>query len=154
MVKSNLIVGVAAFLFMLIGGLVSAVCCVASPVLAVALGLAAGFLCAHFEKPVDAEKAALRGAISGAVTGAVALVAQFIGLMAAQLALGSNVACLPGMCAENGVAVTQTSVTLFAVFNSCFYGLLVLAIMAGFGAAGGGLWMKTLGKPKAGPPAG
>jgi hypothetical protein len=154
MVKSNLIVGVAAFLFMLFGGLVSAVCCVAGPVLAVAFGLAAGFLCAYFEKPVDAEKAIVRGAISGTITGAVALVAHFIGLMVAQLAMGSNVACLPGMCAENGVAVNPASVTLFAVFNSCFYGLLVLAIMSGFGAVGGGLWTKTLGKPKAGTPTG
>jgi hypothetical protein len=150
MAKSNLIIGIVSFILMLAGGLASAFCCLASPLLAVALGLAAGFLCSHFEKPAAAEQAAVRGTISGAVTGAVALVAHFIGQTVGQLALGANAACLPGMCVESAEPISRTSATLFVLFTSCFYGLLVLAIMAGLGAIGGVLWMKTLGKSKAG----
>jgi hypothetical protein len=153
MVKSSLIVGVITFFLVLIGGLLSNICCLASPVLAILLGLAAGFLCAIFEKPSESEKAAVRGALAGAITGGVGLVAQFIGQMISQLILGSNVACIPGMCSESAAPISQTSVTLFAVFNACFYGLILLPIMAGLGAVGAVLWLKTKPRPKspAGP---
>ncbi|MGB7539053.1 MAG: hypothetical protein WBM17_10970 [Anaerolineales bacterium] len=155
MVKSSLIVGVITFILVIIGGLLSSVCCLASPVLGILLGLAAGFLCAVFEKPAESEKAAVRGAIAGAIAGGVGLVAQFIGQMIGQLILGGNVACIPGMCSESAAPISQTSVTLFAVFNSCFSGLILLAIMAGLGAVGGVLWLKTKPRPKspAGPSA-
>jgi hypothetical protein len=154
MVKSSLIVGVISFVLVIISGLLSSICCLASPVLAILLGLAAGFLCSVFEKPADPGKAAARGALTGAITGGVALVAQFIGQMIGQLALGSNLACLPGMCSEASVPVSQTSVILFAIFNSCFYGLILLPIMAGLGAVGASLWLKTAGKPRTAPPTG
>ncbi len=151
MLKSSLIVGVATFILVIIGGLLSNICCLASPVLGILLGLAAGFLCSVFEKPADAEKAAVRGAITGAVAGGVGLVAQFIGQMIGQLILGNNIACIPGMCQESAAPISQTSVTLFAVFNSCFFGLILVPIMAGLGAVGAVLWLKT--KPRTQPPA-
>ncbi len=151
MLKSSLIVGVATFILVIIGGLLSNICCLASPVLGILLGLAAGFLCSVFEKPADAEKAAVRGAITGAVAGGVGLVAQFIGQMIGQLILGNNIACIPGMCQESAAPISQTSVTLFAVFNSCFFGLILIPIMAGLGAVGAVLWLKT--KPRTRPPA-
>ncbi len=152
MVKSSLIVGVATFILVVIGGVLSNVCCLASPVLGILLGLAAGFLCSVFEKPAEAEKAAVRGAITGAITGGVGLVAQFIGQMIGQLVLGNNVACIPGMCSETAAPISQTSVTLFAVFNSCFYGLILVPIMAVLGAVGAVLWLKTAGRPRTQPP--
>ena len=60
MIKSSAIVGVITFILVLIAGLLYNICCLVSPVLAAVLGLAAGFLCSMFEKPVNAEKAAVR----------------------------------------------------------------------------------------------
>lgn len=151
MVKSSLIVGVISFIFILISGLLSNFCCLLSPFLAVLLGLAAGFVCSVFEKPSDAEKAAVRGAMTGAITGGVALVAQFIGQTIAQYIAyqgGNVVACLPGLCEEGSAPVSLTNAMLGAVFTSCFWGLILLAIMAGLGAAGAVIWIRTAGKKK------
>ncbi|MBN2086647.1 MAG: hypothetical protein JW748_15635 [Anaerolineales bacterium] len=157
MVKSSAIVGVVTFFLVLISGLLYNICCLVSPLLAVVLGLAAGFLCSVFEKPVDAEKAAVRGGIAGAITGAVALIAETIGATIAQYIgyQGGNVqACLPGLCEEGAAPVAMTNAMLGAVFNSCFCGLILLAVMAGLGAAGAVVWMKTSAKKKTGPAAG
>ncbi|MBN1439961.1 MAG: hypothetical protein JW929_11185 [Anaerolineales bacterium] len=145
MAKSSLIVGVLTFVLIFVGGLLSSVCCLASPFLALFLGLAAGYLCAMFEKPADAEKAAVRGAMAGGITGGVALVAQFISQTIVQYILsqsGNLVACIPGFCTEGSAPVDLTHAMLAAVFNSCFWGLILLALMAGFGAAGAVIWIK------------
>jgi hypothetical protein len=157
MVKSSAIVGIITFILVLLSGLLYNICCLVSPVIAIVLGLAAGFLCSVFEKPVDSEKAAVRGAIAGAVTGAVALVAETIGGTIAQYILyqGENVqACLPGLCAEGSAPVSLANAMLGAVFNACFCGLILLAVMAGLGAVGAVLWIKTSGKKKSDLPAG
>ncbi len=151
MVKSSAIVGVITFVLVLIAGLLYNICCLVSPVLAAVLGLAAGFLCSMFEKPVNAEKAAVRGGIAGAITGAVALVAETIGATIAQYIAyqGANVqACLPGLCQEGAAPVAMPNAMLGAVFNSCFCGLILLAVMAGLGAVGAVVWLKTSAKKK------
>jgi hypothetical protein len=143
MVKSSAIVGIVTFVLILISGLLSSVCCLISPLTAVFLGLAAGYLAAYFEKITDPEKAAVRGAIAGAVTGAVALVAQLIGQTASQYLSGATQACLPGMCAEASAPISDVGVALYYIFNSCFCGLILLALMAGLGAAGSVIRVRT-----------
>ena len=157
MVKSSVIVGAVTFILVLISGLLYNICCLISPMLAAVLGLAAGFLCAVFDKPVSAEKAAVRGGIAGVITGAVGWVAETIGATIAQYIgyQGANVqACLPGLCQEGAAPVAMTNAMLGAVFNSCFCGLILLAVMAGLGAVGAVLWMKTSAKKKTDPAAG
>jgi len=157
MVKSSAIIGAVTFILVLISGLMYNICCLISPMLAVVLGLAAGYLCSVFEKPVDAEKAAVRGGIAGAIAGAVGLVAQTIGGTIAQYIgyQGGNVqACLPGLCEEGAAPVEMANAMLGAVFNSCFCGLILLAVMAGLGALGAAVWLKTSAKKKSDPAAG
>ncbi len=156
MVKSSAITGAVTFILVLFSGLAYNICCLISPMLAVVLGLAAGFLCSVFEKPIDAEKAAVRGGIAGAITGAVALVAETIGATVAQYIVyqgGTVQACLPGLCEEGAAPVAMANAMLGAVFNSCFCGLILLAVMAGLGAVGAVVWMKTSAKKKTGTPA-
>jgi hypothetical protein len=151
MAKSSIIVGVVTFILIFISGLLYNICCLVSPGLGIILGLAAGFACSVFEKPVDPEKAAVRGAIAGAITGGVALVAQFISATVAQYVAfqGQSIqACLPGLCAEGSAPVSLTNAMLGAVFNSCFWGLILLAVMAGCGALGALIWIRTAGKKK------
>jgi len=157
MIKSSAIVGAITFILVLISGLLYNICCLLSPMLAAVLGLAAGFLCSVFEKPSDAEKAAVRGGIAGAVTGGVALVAETIGATIAQYVAfqgGSIQACLPGLCQEGSAPVGVAQAMLGAAFNSCFCGLILLAVMAGLGAAGAVVWIKTSGKKKSDSAAG
>jgi hypothetical protein len=151
--KSSAIVGIATFILVLISGLLSSVCCLASPAVAVLLGLAAGYLTAVFEKPADPKKAAVRGALAGAVAGAVALAAQLIGQTVSQYIVGANQACLLGMCNEASVPISATGVALYYFFNSCFCGLILLPIMAGLGAAGGALRVRMQADRKPAPPA-
>jgi hypothetical protein len=152
MVKSSAIVGVVTFVLILISGLLSSICCLISPAAALLLGLAAGYLTAVFERPADPEKAAVRGAIAGAVTGAVALVAQLIGQTVSQYLSGATQACIPGMCAEASAPISDVGVALYYVFNSCFCGLILLALMAGLGAVGSVVRLRMSRKnPVSGP---
>jgi hypothetical protein len=151
--KSSIIVGFATFVFILISGLLSSICCLASPFVAVLLGLAAGYLTAVFEKPADSGKAAVRGAIAGAVAGAVALAAQLIGQTVSQYIAGANQACIPGMCNEASVPISDVGIALYYFFNSCFCGLILLPVMAGLGATGAALWTRINANKKPAPPA-
>ena len=79
------------------------------------------------------------------------MVAETIGATIAQYIAyqGVNVqACLPGLCQEGAAPVAMANAMLGAVFNSCFCGLILLAVMAGLGAVGAVVWLKTSAKKK------
>jgi hypothetical protein len=154
MAKSSVIIAPITFVVVIICALLNNIFCVCSPIAAVVLGLAAGGLCVYFEKPADAEKAAVRGGIAGAISGLVALVAQTISETVALVILSAGktpVACLPGLCEQASAPTSQAAYIASSFFSSCFCGLMLLAIMAGLGALGGILWHRYGNKAKSIP---
>lgn len=148
MFKSNLIAVPVTALAVLVTGLLSELCCCASPAAAVLLGLFAGALCAQFEKPGTKSAAIRRGAIAGAVAGIAALPAQALGeIVVALLLAGSGKVDI----AVFGLPDAHATVDLWnwalnAVCAAGLYGLTAAAIMAATGAVGGALWLRFLGK--------
>jgi len=145
MLKSSLIVIPATLLAILITGLLSEFCCCASPMAAVVLGLAAGALCAAFEKPARRDLARKRGALAGAIAGAAALPAQVLGQIVVALALAGSgtVDISPLGFPAAGATVEWWNWLLNSLFAAGLYGLTSTAIMAGMGAVGGALWFRV-----------
>jgi hypothetical protein len=144
MFKTVLITIPVTMLVILVTGLLSELCCCASPSAAVFLGLAAGLLCAYFEKPVRKDRAMNRGAIAGAIAGIAALPAQVLGEIVVALALAGSgrvdisLFGLPGASAT----VDLWNWALNALFAASLYGLTAAVVMAGMGAVGGALWLR------------
>ena len=150
MLKSSLIAVPVTVIVILITGLLSELCCCASPFAAIFLGLAAGALCAFVEKPVRKDRAVKRGAIAGAVAGLAALPAQVLGEIVVALALagsGKVDISLFGLPAASAT-VDLWNWVLNALFAACLYGLTAAAVMAGTGAVGGALWFRISRKEK------
>jgi hypothetical protein len=157
MAKSSIIIAPITLILVGITSLANNYLCLCTPLAAVFLGLIAGGLCVYFEKPIDPEKAAIRGGIAGAIAGVAALVGQTIGGTIISVVVGAgqtHVACLPGLCNQSSPTTSQTSWILSALFSSCFCGLMALAIMAGLGVLGGMLWFQFTKNKKNNPPSG
>ena len=157
MPKSSIIIAPITLIFMIITAVVNNYCCLCSPLSAVILGLIAGGLCVYFEKPINAEKAGVRGAIAGTIAGLAALVGQTIGgtIIAYFLGAGQTpVACIPLLCDKASAPTSQASWVIGSFFSACFCGLMLLAIMAALGALGGMLWFRYTQNKKNNPPSG
>jgi MFS family permease len=147
MLKSVLITAPIAFVLVFITAFLFSLCC--SPFIAVLLGLAAGFLCAFFEKPSGIEKAATRGAIAGAIAGGAAFLGQMVGQLLSsivQLYYASPAACPLGLCSWAAAPVSNSAYLLNAVLLSCLCSIGLLATMAGLGALGAFLWFQLIGR--------
>jgi len=153
MLKSGLIVGIAALIFGFGATFITPLC---APCVALFAGLAAGYLAALFEKPIDQGGAAKPGAAAGAMAGVGGLVGNMIAAVVNILVVGP----------ERAAQITQQfnlpsgDPTAFA--NSYYLSgiglpfciaLFNIALMAGLGALGGILWYQTAGKKAATTPA-
>lgn len=121
MSKSSVIIAPITLIFMVITAVVNNYCCLCSPIAGVILGLIAGGLCVYFEKPINAEKAAVRGAIAGTIAGLAALVGQTIGGTIIALIVGAGqtpVACIPLLCDQASAPTSQTSWVIGSFFSS------------------------------------
>jgi hypothetical protein len=150
MIKSSLIAVPVTVVVILVTGLLSELCCCASPAAAVFLGLAAGALCAWFEKPGRKDRALKRGAAAGTIAGVAALPAQVLGEIVVALALagsGKVDISLFGL-PEARATVDLWNWALNALFAASLYGLISAAVMAGMGAVGGALWFRVSKKGK------
>jgi hypothetical protein len=148
MLKSSLIAVPLTVIVILITGFLSELCCCASPFAAVFLGLAAGVVCAFFEKPLLKNRAIERGATAGAIAGIAALPAQVLGeIVVALLLAGSGKVdiSLFGLPAASAT-VDLWNWVLNALCAATLYGLIAAAVMAGMGAVGGALWFRVLRK--------
>jgi hypothetical protein len=148
MLKSSLIAVPVTVIVILVTGFLSELCCCASPVAAIVLGLATGALCAFFENPVQKNRAIKRGAIAGAIAGLAALPAQVLGeIVVALLLAGSGKVdiSLFGLPAASAT-VDLWNWALNAFFAASLYGLIAAVIMAGMGAVGAALWFRIARK--------
>jgi MFS family permease len=155
MAKSGIIATLATFLVVLVSGFLSEICCLASPLIAVFLGLGAGFLYAVFEKPADQGTAVQRGATTGAIAGIAAVLAQIVGQILFTLIVhrGGTVEIAPLGLPITSATVGMGNWLLEVLLTSFLYGLITLMIMAGLGALGGILWFRVSGKKNPAPSA-
>jgi hypothetical protein len=148
MLKSSLIAVPVTLFVILVTGFLSELCCCASPMAAVFLGLLAGALCAQFEKPTGGDKAVKRGAIAGVIAGLAALPAQILGeIVVALLLAGSGKVDISLFGLPDARATVDLwNWVLNALCAASLYGLITAAVMAGMGAVGGAVWMRFIGK--------
>lgn len=143
MVKSGLIVGVAALLACFGAAFVSPLC---TPCVALFAGLVTGYLAGRFDKPDDRRTSAKSGAGSGAIAGVGSLAGNLIAAGTNALVLGP---AGPAQFAQQfglptgGLGDASTFANIYAVSSiglACCSGLFNIALMAGLGALGGILW--------------
>jgi hypothetical protein len=147
MLKSGLIVGLAALIFGFGATFITPLC---APCVALFAGLAAGYLAALFEKPIDQGGAAKPGAAAGAIAGVGGLVGNMIAAVVNILVVG------PERAAQIAQQFNLPSGADPSTFASTYYlsgiglpfciALFNIALMAGLGALGGILWYQIMGK--------
>ena len=140
MYRSGLIVGGVSLLLAL-GVTLLTPCCV--PVLALLLGLGAGYLAGVFDKPASRDTARKNGAIAGAIGGMGALLGEMIGaVINANLVGPAQVAQMMqnlGLPTAPGMLTPHFYWTSVIGLNFCL-GALAVLVMAGLGLLGGQLW--------------
>jgi hypothetical protein len=147
MFKSGLIVAGIALVVSIGATLITPLCV---PCLGVFLGLAAGFLAGVFDKPVDKGASAKSGALGGAIGGVGTVVGQAIGTIINGVLVGPEGTArlledIGWPVAGQGADFAMTYwVTLIG--SVCCFGLLNIALMAGFGVLGALLWQQFMGK--------
>lgn len=147
MLKSALIVGAITFFLTIGAALLSPFCTICLPLFT---GLTAGYLTGVFDKPTVVNTALTRGAIAGAIVGAVAWIAQMIASVINILVL-QNPQFNPGRLF--GTQVDPTTIWAGQLGGGFCIGLLNVALMAAFAAAGAAIWANTAGKSSAPAPA-
>jgi hypothetical protein len=152
MIKSGIIVGAIAFVYLFVTNATMAIC---TPFEAVILGLMAGALAVVFDKPQLANKAAL----SGGVAGLIAAIFAVIGNVAGNL-LKTYVIFTPETISSVGNQLTgmqttgfdSTISTLSTFFSLGCCVITDLVLMVGLGVLGGYLWFRYKNKNAAPPP--
>ena len=146
MIKSALIIGLAALALAVGASLISPLCV---PCLALFAGLAAGYLTGTFEKPSSNANAAKRGTLAGVIGGIGALLGQAIGAAINASMVGPDQAL--ELMRQWGFDTQfsgdyETSYWLALAGSACCMGILDVVLMAGLGALGGLLWWQITGK--------
>lgn len=139
MVKAGLISGAVMLFLVLIVALFVPVCALCIPLVT---GLAAGYMTGMFEKmPATNIK---NGAIAGAIAGGLGIVGQLIASVVNAAVLqnpNNQINDLLGVPASSPSEVWMTQIGI-----ACCFGLINVALTAGFGAGGGAIWNNTAGK--------
>lgn len=148
MLKSSLIIGVAAFLLGTGIALLSPLCV---PCVAIFLGLAAGGLAGVFDKPLSSSASAKGGALAGAIGGIGAILGQMAGAGVNAVLVGPEGA--QAFMQQFGMPLPSSgnfgAAYYFGVFGSaCCVGLLDIALIAGLGAVGGLFWWQMAGQKR------
>jgi uncharacterized membrane protein len=151
MIRSALIIGAIAFLYMLFANVAQMLCV---PFLAIVLGILAGGLAGFFDKPQRVNKAVVNGALAGVIAGIGAVLGNLAGLAMRIFVIFGQDTFADMITNATGVQYTSTDTMLgiFSLFCCCAVSDIVL--MAATGALGGFLWFKfRSGKnPAAAPP--
>jgi hypothetical protein len=152
MIKSGIIVGAIAFVYLLVTSIAMGLC---TPVEAIILGLFAGALAVFFDKPQLANKAALSGGVAGLIAGILGIIGNVVGTLVKTYVIFTpeTVNSLAGQITGMGSSsFDSTSSTLgtFVSLGCCV--ILDLVLMVGLGALGGYFWYQYKGKNVAPPP--
>ncbi len=152
MIRSALIIGAAAFIYMLFANVAQMLCV---PFLAIVLGLAAGGLAGFFDKPQMANKAVVNGALAGLIAGIGAILGNMAGLAVRIFVIFGQDTFANMITNASGVQYTSTDTTLGILSLFCCCAVSDIVLMAATGALGGFLWFKYQSgkKPAAPPPA-
>lgn len=145
MVKSGLIFGAIALIFILGTAVVIAPFC--APCLGIVFGLIAGYLAGVFDKPVDSGSSIRKGAGAGAIAGAIGLIGGFIGAAINGVLLNpANVQSFAELLGINNFSFTQAEIWASQLGFAFCIGLFDIAWMALLGLVGGALWYSISGK--------
>jgi len=152
MIKSGIIVGAIAFVYLLVTSVAMGLC---TPVEAIILGLLAGVLAVYFDKPQIANKAAISGGIAGLIAGILGVIGNVVGTLIKTYVLFTpeTVNSLAGQITGMGSSSFDSSISTLGTFVSlgCCV-ILDLVLMVGLGALGGYLWYQYKGRNAAPPP--
>ncbi len=152
MIKSGIIVGAIAFVYLLVTSIAMGFC---TPVEAIILGLFAGALAVFIDKPQLANKAALSGGVAGLIAGILGVIGNVIGTLVKTYVIFTpqTVNSLAGQITGMGsTAFDSTISTLGTFFSLGCCVILDLVLMVGLGALGGYLWHQYKGRNAAPPP--
>lgn len=146
MFKAGIIIGLVALLFAVGVALLSPLCV---PCLTLLLGLGAGFLAGVFEQPEEGNETLKTGAIAGVIAGIGMALGQAIGAVINSIIVGPEGAA---QLLENfgfqtgGQAAIGSSYWIGIIGGTVCFGLVDIALMAGFGVLGALAWGKFLRK--------
>jgi len=152
MIKSGIIVGAIAFVYLFVTSIAMGLC---TPFEAIILGLLAGALAVIFDKPQVANKAVLSGGVAGLIAGILGVVGNVIGTLIKTYVIFTpeTVNSLAGQITGMGSsAFNSTSSTFSTIFSLGCCTILDLVLLAGLGALGGFLWFQFRMKNNAPPP--
>ncbi len=156
MVKSGIIVGAIAFVYLFVTSIAMSIC---TPLEAIILGLAAGALAAFFDKAQLANKAAISGGVAGFIAAILGILGNVVGTLIKTYVIftpdtvNSLAAQLTGMesSAFNSTSsAAGTAISLIVSLGCCV--ILDLVLMVGLGALGGYLWFQYKGRKAAPQP--
>ena len=142
MLKAGIIIGLVALLFAVGVALISPLCV---PCLSLLLGLGAGYLAGVFEKPEEGNQTLKIGALAGVIGGIGMALGQVIGAVINSIIIGPEGAAqmIESFGLQTGGPAAIGSSYWFGVIGGtvCF-GLVDIALMAGFGVLGALAWGK------------
>lgn len=143
MVKAGLIFGVVMLVLGIGGSLITPICV---PCIALMAGLGAGYLASVYEKRATSGDTAKTGAGAGAIAGAGALIGQLAGSIINSMIVGPDTAA--ELLESWGVSAVSDPIFYYvgAIGGGLCFGIVDIALMAGFGALGGILWYQINGK--------
>ena len=148
MVKSGLIFGGIAFLFILGGAVFVAPFC--APCLGLVFGILAGYVACVFDRPADSAESVKKGGYAGAIAGGIALIASLLGSVINGMLLNpANVASYSRLFGIQNLGVTQAQIWISQLGFAVCIGLFDILWMALLGVAGGALWYQITGKNQA-----
>jgi hypothetical protein len=140
MIKSGIIVGIIAFVYLFVTSIAMGLC---TPFFAILLGLLAGVLAVFFDKSQVANKAAISGGVAGVISGILGVIGNVIGnliktyVILTPETINSVATQLTGS-QSSALDSTISSITSFATLGCCV--IVDLVLMVGLGALGGYLW--------------
>jgi hypothetical protein len=149
MVKSGLIFGVVALVFIL--GFAVFVTPFCAPCLGLVLGIAAGYMAGVFDKPANSGESLKKGGYAGAIAGSIGFLGGLMGGVINGLLLNpSNVSSFSRVLGLPNVSISQQQIWISQFgFVLCIGGFDILW-MALLGVAGGALWYQISGKKHVG----
>ena len=144
MVKSGLIYGAVAAIFVLGFSLLSPYC---APCLGLFFGLAAGYTAGALEKPNNSRDCLRAGGIAGLITGGIAFVGGLIGgVINGTMVNAASIEQIYQMLGLPTTIINQSQLFLYQMVGAVCIGIFNIVWMALLGLAGGAIWYQVKGK--------
>ena len=143
MVRSGLILGIIAFIYLLVTNVVMVIC---TPFEAVCIGILAGALAGILDKPANRKTAIIRGAIAGLIAG----IGGILGNLAGQAIRDTGVITPQTITNLTNQLGGQTTIENLSTYTTL--GVLIcclaadLVLVPASGALGGLIWWMLKGK--------